>query len=199
MTSPLSNPLRFIQQENARLNSENDELKAQLGLVQDYLSSMKELHQACLKLRSEKGLLNYLGQTLDVALHVTNSADGSLLLIDSDTQELVFVQVRGTQQATLPSFRLKQGEGVAGWVAANREPQIVNDPYHDERFQRRVDESFKFITHNMMVVPIIGFRGVLGVVEVLNKIGEGGFTPFDLDLLIGLANSAAHAIERLER
>jgi signal transduction protein with GAF and PtsI domain len=136
---------------------------------------------------------------MDLALHVTRSADGSLLLIDSDTQELVFVQVRGTQQASLPSFRLKHGEGIAGWVAANREPQLVNDPYHSEHFQRRVDESFKFVTHNLMAVPIMGFRGVLGVIEVLNKMGEGGFTPFDLDLLIVLANSTAPAIERLER
>jgi GAF domain-containing protein len=199
MTSPLSNPLRFLQQENSRLKNENDELKTQMGLMQDYLSSMKELHQICLKLRSEKGLLNYLGQVMEAALRVTNAADGSLLLIDSDTQELVFVQVRGTQQATLPQFRLKHGEGIAGWVAANREPQIVNDPYHNEHFQRRVDESFKFVTHNLVALPIIGFRGVLGVMEVLNKAGESGFTPFDLDMLIVLANSTAHAIERLER
>lgn len=196
-TNPLS-PLRLLQNENARLKDENQELKEQNELWRHYASLLNYLHNIRLTIKGEGELLKHLGHTLEGAMHVCRASDGSLLMLDSDSGELVFVQVRGTMSATLPGLRLKMGEGIIGWVAQQNTAQLVNDPYHDARFARRVDQSFKFVTRNLAAAPIRGLRTLFGVLAVLNKHGNDGFNDTDLELLNTLAGATAAVIERVD-
>ncbi len=200
MTTDKSNAsaIRFLQEENLRLKNEHEELKAQLANWREYVRALDQLQGAGNAVQSESDLLTFLGQVVEAAVQTSHTSDGSLLLIDSDTDELVFVQVRGSISATLPGYRLQKGEGIAGWVAEHGTGQLVNDTYGDPRFQARVDERFQFITRNLIAVPIKGRKGVLGVVEVLNKLGDQGFSTQDLNMMTVLANMAAPAIESLE-
>jgi GAF domain-containing protein len=127
-----------------------------------------------------------------------DAADGSLLLVDHDTDELVFAVVKGTLQSKLRGYRISKATGVAGWVATHAEPLIVDRPWLDDRFYARVDETFGFKTISLICAPLLSQEKVIGVIEVLNKFSQQAFNEIDLDLLTILAHIAAEAIERIE-
>jgi sigma-B regulation protein RsbU (phosphoserine phosphatase) len=182
--------LRTIQQENA-------ELREEVAYLRDYVSSLQELQRAAQRLLSEKDIMTLLDKTLYYALTVLDAQDGALLVRDEETNELVFVLVQGRVREALPGYRIASNEGIAGWVAENREPVIVNNVRGDPRFSPRVDQSFEFETRKLVCVPLIARDKVLGVIEVLNKSGGQDFAEADMNLLSLLALIAAMALDDL--
>ena len=85
--------------------------------------------------------------------------------------------------------------GIAGDTYGKQEPQLVNNPYEDERFLPKIDEKSGFTTRNMMTVPIFNSkREVIGVIQLLNK-NNGDFSAQDLDVLTFMANYVSGTIE----
>ncbi len=119
----------------------------------------------------------------------------SLLLVDEPKNELYFEIAIGPNSEKLKKIRLKVGEGIAGWVAQHGEPVITNNPYEDERFYRKVDESLKFKTQSIIAVPLKSKGKVLGVIELINEPTDERFTKDDLILLQTFSDFAAIAIE----
>jgi len=79
---------------------------------------------------------------------------GSLLLVDERTNELYFkITLRG-ENTSVTAFRLKPGQGIAGWAVARCLPVIVNDVSKDPRFSRRVDVRTGFLTKSILGVPL---------------------------------------------
>jgi len=118
----------------------------------------------------------------------------SVLLVDEERHELVFEAARGTKGGDLTAFRIRIGEGVAGWVAASGKPAIVNDAAHDPRFTRRVDARTQFETRSILAAPLVSRGRTIGVLEVINRLG-GRFTRQDLALVLTLVEPCAIAIE----
>ena len=119
----------------------------------------------------------------------------SLLMIDENTQELYFEIAIGAGANKLKDIRLKVGDGIAGWVAANGEPVLVEDVRKDERFNSRIDELTQVETRSVVCVPIKGREKVLGVIELINCLGRESFRPEDIPILKNLADYAAIALE----
>ena len=94
----------------------------------------------------------------------------------------------------MSAFRLKMGEGVAGWVAQTGEATIVNDAARDPRFARKVDTRTQFQTRSILCAPLVSRGRTIGVVEIMNKLG-GRFTRADLALVLMLVEPCAIAIE----
>lgn len=120
----------------------------------------------------------------------------SILLVDEETNELVFEKSRGGKRRKVEKFRLKIGEGIAGWVAKEGVPLVVPDVSRDPRFFKEIDWALEFKTRSILCVPIISKGKVLGVLEVVNKLGDNPFSKEDLVLLLKLVDHAAVAIER---
>ncbi|WP_291315057.1 sensor domain-containing diguanylate cyclase [Desulfuromonas sp.] len=92
-------------------------------------------------------------------------------------------------------MRLHPGEGIAGWVAKHGEPVLVNDVQKDPRFAREVDRAVSFSTHSVVCVPIKSKERSLGVIQLINPLGEGEFGKADLSILSSIADFVAIAIE----
>jgi diguanylate cyclase (GGDEF)-like protein len=118
----------------------------------------------------------------------------SLLMVDEERQELVFEVALGPKGRDVTAFRLKMGEGVAGWVAQTGKAAIVNDASRDPRFTRRVDARTQFQTRSILCAPLVSRGRTIGVLEIINKL-EGRFTRRDLELLLTLVEPCAIAIE----
>lgn len=189
--------LRFLQQENLRLQEENKTLREGSLAFQHYLEALKDLYWATQSITSQENLLNLLDQILYNAMGVLKAEDGSLLLLDEETNELVFVLVHGDIKSKLRGHRIASREGIAGWVASQREPLIVNNPRQDRRFSMEVDEEFSFITRSVLCVPMITRGKLIGVIELLNK-REAEFSEADATLLLILAQVAAIALEEMQ-
>ena len=118
----------------------------------------------------------------------------SLLMVDEETQELVFEAALGAKGREVAGLRPKIGEGVAGWVAEKGKPAIVNDTSKDPRFSAHVDAKTSFETRSILCAPLVSRGRTIGVLEILNKRG-GPFTRRDLELVLTLVEPCAIAIE----
>lgn len=192
-----STALRFLQQENARLQEENKALREDSLAFQRYIEALKDLYWATQRITSEKNLMALLDQILYNAMGVLRAEDGSLLLLDDETNELVFVLVHGDIRNELQGYRLKSDAGIVGWVVTHREPLIVNNPRQDSRFSLEVDEEFSFVTRSILCVPMITRNKLIGIIEVLNK-RDNEFAETDATLLLILAQVAAIALGEMQ-
>ena len=189
--------LRFLQQENARLQEENKTLREDSLAFRHYMEALKDLYWATQRITSEENLFKLLDQILYNALSVLRAEDGSLLLLDEETDELVFVLVHGDIRHELRGYRIKSDVGIAGWVASQREPLIVNNPRQDGRFSLDIDEEFSFVTRSILCVPMIARGKLIGVIELLNK-RDDDFAEADATLLLILGQVAAIALEEMQ-
>jgi diguanylate cyclase (GGDEF)-like protein len=119
----------------------------------------------------------------------------SLLMVETESDELRFEIAVGEASEKLRDIRLKMGEGIAGWVARNNQPVYVPDTRKDSRFSNRVDEMTAMTTRSIACIPVRGRDGVLGVIELINCPNPLQFEGEDLFLLQALADYVAIAIE----
>jgi signal transduction histidine kinase len=85
---------------------------------------------------------------------------------------------------------------IAGWVVRTGEPSAVNDARSDARHYDKTDAETGFVTRSLMTVPLRAQDRIIGALQVLNKVGDSGFTDEDLERLTTLAAQAAVAIEK---
>ncbi len=189
--------LRFLQQENARLQEENKTLREDSLAFRHYMEALKDLYGATQQITSEENLFALLDQILYNAMSVLRAEDGSLLLLDEETNELAFVLVHGDIRNKLRGYRITSDTGIVGWVARQREPLIVNNPRQDERFSLDIDEEFSFVTRSILCVPMMARGKLIGVIELLNK-RDNEFTEADATLLLILGQVAAIALEEMQ-
>jgi len=117
---------------------------------------------------------------------------GTLFLNDPQTEELYSRVAQGNFQREI---RILNDSGVAGYVFQSGVGEIIDDAYHDERFNRTVDEATGYRTTTIVCAPVRTVRGdVIGVIQVLNK-QHGLFTEDDLQLLEAMTTQATLALQ----
>ncbi len=198
MSAEIRGTAHFLQQENIRLQKENERLQEEVVRLRLILRNLGNLNQMTLSIHPETDILMLLDQILQAALDSIQAEDGSLLLVDDETEELSFVVVHGSVRSTLVGHRIPLGAGIAGWVAQNAESVIVPNAQADPRFSSNVDQAFQFKTHSLICVPIIFMGRMLGVIQALNKSSRKEFLHADLLMLNVVAQLAAAAIARAE-
>jgi GAF domain-containing protein len=186
--------VRFLQQECSRLKDESELLVEEVGALRRYIRALQEFQGTVQDFTPEQDVLALLDETMVYALDLLEADDGSLMLIDEETDELVFVLVHGAVRELLEGYRFDRRLGVAGQVAESGEPTVVNDVHGVSYFLPEIDERFGFVTQSLVAAPLIARGRVLGVLEVINKRFEEGFTEDDVSVLSVLATLAALAL-----
>lgn len=193
------NPSAFLQRENQRLMDENRALNEEVQNLRNFVAALTHLYDAADKFHNDSELFPTLRTILLRAMHILNAPDGSLLLLDDETNELVFVIVEGSLSTKLTNHRIPADEGVAGWVVKHSQPTLVRNTQLDPRFSSKIDTSFTFKTQSIAAAPLIGDRKVYGVIEVLNQPGTEPFSDSDLALLQLLCRAAGEALALIDR
>ncbi|MDX3375032.1 GAF domain-containing protein [Streptomyces sp. ME02-6991-2A] len=135
-----------------------------------------------------------LQSVVEVARAIFGAAASSVLLLDEETDELVFRAVSGEGQEFLVGRRFPAGRGIAGWVATSGEPMVVDDLSTDPSFDRSLAESTEYVPDSLMAAPLISDSRVLGVLEVLDASPQARSNVRELDLLAMFARQAAAAL-----
>lgn len=137
-----------------------------------------------------------LENVMAISKQVMNAAASSLMLIDEKTGELVYEVALGDVGEKLKQeFRLKPGQGIAGTVAREGKPLLLEDAYTHPKFFRGHDEATGFRTKSMITVPLKVGERITGVAQVINRLDGKSFDADDLELFIALCSLAAIAIE----
>ena len=173
--------------------------------VNQWMAKLRRIEEKVERLALLSQLSQILNSTLDhqevrrrameAATQLMKAEVGSLLLVDVEKQQLYFEVALGDKEEAIKKITLNIGEGIAGWVAKNGKPLIVNAPEKDPRFFRGVDEKTDFKTQNVICVPVMVKEKVIGVLEGINKVKEEEFNEEDLSLLSSLADQVAIALD----
>ena len=190
--------LRFLQTEVTRLTEENRDLKDEMSVMRSSIRALSTLQEVIQRITATTDVLVLLDDLLASAVAVVGASDGSLLLRDEDTDELVFAVVHGEARDHLTGYRLPPGKGIAGWVAEHKRPLVLTNVRDDPRHYPKIDEAFGFHTRSLACVPLLDGEQILGVLEAVNKNYDREFSDLDHDLLMVVAHLASVALVRAE-
>lgn len=164
-------------------------------ITHDKLKAMMEM-AALVNSSHERSVI--MDHAVKSVCRLTGAEAGSLLLLDEFTGHLDFEVVTGGREELLPFFRVPKGQGIAGWVAQNDLPIIVQDVQSDERFFKFTDQELGFTTRDMIAVPLRVNGAVIGVLQAINK-SAGAFSHDDLKLTMAFANQIAAIINKADK
>ncbi len=177
-----------IALENARLYEVTDRALAQRV---EELTASNEIARTVTSTLDLQDVFERVMQKIKEAFKVER---GSLLLLDEETNDLTFAWTLDGRDKALEGFRLKIGQGIAGYVAQTGQPTIVPDVLKDPRYHAEVSKSVGFVTKSLLCVPLTVKERIIGVIQLLNKI-EGQFSQHDVERLMAIAAPVAIAIE----
>lgn len=176
------------------LQKRYEDLIAEHLLTQTALQGLTLVDEIGQHLSSILDLNEVLTLLLQRVNHALDARDGSILLIEEPSGDLIFQISLGAVSEEIKPFRVPKGQGIAGEVALNGVPIRVDNAQQDARHFRKIDLDTGFLTQSILCVPLITREKIIGVIEVFNK-KSGSFTEEDQHLLSSIANYAAIAIE----
>lgn len=139
------------------------------------------------------GIDGLIERTVATACALLRAERGTLFLLDEFNGELWSKVAMGLGKREI---RIPVGKGVAGAAATADALINIRDAYKDPRFDASVDKLTGFKTKAILAGPVKNLNGdVVGVIQVINKEGGGGFTDADEMLFKAFAYQTAVAVE----
>ncbi len=157
-------------------------------LIEKKLSILQEITTAIVTTNNISTIANLI---LELAINYTNAEKGSVMLLN-ESGELYILTARGIDINLINSYRIKIGEGIAGFVAKTMTPIMVEDIDKDTRFKEKRD---RYKTRAFISCPIISRDKLLGVLNINDKKDNMPFSEDEFDLIKIIANQAAIALE----
>jgi GAF domain-containing protein len=164
------------------------------------------LHAVALRVEAARRLSPPAGTAVlrsivDATAALFGAEAASLALHDPATDRLVFAVAAGEQGQGVVGLAIGSSEGVAGYVFSTGQPLALSDVASDARFGRETAEQTGYVPRSLIAVPLVDDEGILGVLEILDKRGDGGFDLHDVELATVFARQATVAIRssRIER
>jgi hypothetical protein len=177
-----------------------------------------ELHRRSEALRQRSRTLYLLDRALTLNAETTDArmlVDGLLALVGDDMQAqrcslmlrapepdyLYLAAARGITPNVVEGMRIRVGEGVAGRVAAARQPLLVQDVR--EAAQHPLLHDQYFTTGSFISFPLVYHDELVGVLNLTNRAQRGTYTDEDVErvrllgLIIALIATRAQLPERL--
>jgi putative nucleotidyltransferase with HDIG domain len=141
------------------------------------------------QIASNTELDELLDQMLDLVIEVCEGTAGTLYLLDSENNELVFKVTRGpNSDHSLIGKRIKTDLGIVGATMRQSMPLVIEDLAHDPRWQKLSHSAEGF--HNVISIPMHLRGKPIGVVQVFNY----SYTP--LHIVQILSTRMASEIEK---
>jgi len=135
-----------------------------------------------------------LNRMTELAAESMNCEAASIMLINERKNVLEFVVATGEKKQRISTATVPMGEGIAGWVAVNGEPQIVNDTSADPRFTGKIDKQSGFVTRQILAIPLVLEQRIIGVIEVINTRDKRVLDDDDVRILTAIGERAATII-----
>lgn len=135
-------------------------------------------------------LLDYLARE---AVREMDADRSSIFLLDAARNELWSRVALGVGKQVI---RFPANRGIAGHVATTGEILNIPDPYADPRFNPSVDRETGYRTRSILCGPLRGHDGVIiGVLQVLNRRGDGPFVDDDVKRFDHLLSQCSSALD----
>ncbi|BCA78693.1 diguanylate cyclase [Desulfuromonas sp. AOP6] len=131
---------------------------------------------------------------VEMSAELLNATCGSLMLLDEKGEFLRIESAKGMNQPLSRSLSIKLGTGIAGRVAKNGFPLVVNDIEKDCRLATPNRPRFK--TKSFISVPLKIKDRTIGVLNLSDKEDQGIFNENDLHILTSFTAQIAIVLDR---
>jgi len=172
---------------------------------------MEKLYRLGVQVSSTLDINMVLNFCINTTVEVLEARVGFLFLIDEKKRRL-FLATMAKSEDKIPHSQglsstdsvrivkpekvwLEQGKGIAGRVAKDKKPLLVNSVDSKERLSNRIYKDCGFEVKSVLCVPLLVKDKVIGVIQVCNKRKDVIFKKEDEHLLVSFAVHAAIAIE----
>lgn len=173
------------------LSIENYRLHQDLHKKFSRFATISELTKAMAPIQNYDTLLRTI---LDKSAELLKAEQGSLMLLDQETDVLLLEAKKGIIEGVTEKLRIHRGEGIAGKVAELGEPILVENLEKDPRIKQKNRQHYK--TRSFVSVPIKIEDRIIGVLNLSDKASGEVFNEEDLNLIQSFANNAAIVMER---
>ena len=190
--------VQMLRDENEALKARNQHLSLRLTRHQQAFRALNQMDDIMRGLSAVFDVEKLIHKLLSLALHTCDSENGSLILIDDETAELVFADVIGEARKQLINHRIKLDVGVVGHVVTSREPVLIADVRKSVQWSSEVDQIIGFKTNALMCAPLYDDEKTYGAIEVVNNISTDGFDDNDLAILRVTARYVSQALQKAE-
>ncbi len=163
--------------------------------LEQRLSDLSVLNRVSGLITSSKPLDVCMNEVIQATCAYLGAEYGSLLLLDSAKDELMFFVTTGPQDALVRAVCLPRGRGIAWCCFQNRKPIKVDDAYSDPRFDQSVDARTGLVTRSILAVPIEVRSECIGVIELIKTADAARFSDDDLKRLEELSGHLAVAVQ----
>ncbi len=122
------------------------------------------------------------------AMELSDAQTGSVMLLEQSTGRLVIELSEGLPSEVVHSTSLAEGEGIAGWVLASRQPLLIED------LPARTPAARRHGIRSAVSVPIADDDGILGVLNVGSRSFPARFTESHMSSIEILGKQTATAL-----
>ena len=189
----LLNKIKDLEHRARRL----DDLERRLRELSRELRRMRRLREATEAIHETENLGQLVEVAASRAAELLGARNGSLQLLEKNTNELVVVRAWGLPPLPPEGARQPVGSGVAGHVAHHCEPLVVAEIERDGRFAPR--RTTRYATGAFLSVPVKNNGELLGVLNASDREDSRPFDQRDLQTALALGRALACSLERLRR
>jgi uroporphyrinogen-III synthase len=160
-------------------------------------SGVGDLHAIASRMSKAAPLAEVLSHVIDFAASVVQCDSCLIYVLEGD--ELMLRASKEPHPEAVDRLRLKQGQGITGWVAEHREPVVLSRcAYQDWRF-RFFNELPEDRFEAFLSVPLLSRGRVVGVINLQNRVAHD-YSDREVTMIsaIGLLMGAEIEIARLE-
>jgi transcriptional regulator with GAF, ATPase, and Fis domain len=190
--------IQMLRRENELLKARNRQLSDRLTRYQQAFRALNRMDDTMRGMPTEIDIENLINEFLALALHACDSENGSLILIDDATGELVFVDVIGEARDHLINHRIDKDTGVVGRVVTSLKAELVTDVQKSPGWSAEIDEVVGFETQALMCAPLFSNEKAYGAIEVINNSSSDDFNENDLSILRVTARFVSQALQIAE-
>ena len=177
--------------QQTALSIENQRLHSNLDKKFDRFAEISELTKTITHIRDYETLLQTI---LDKSADLLTAEQGSLMLVDHETENLLVEAKKGNNEEVPEKHLINRGEGIAGKVAEFGEAILVENLEDDPRVKQKNRQHYK--TRSFICVPLKINDRIIGVLNLSDKMSGEVFDEEDLKLLQSFATHAAIVMER---
>ncbi|HTG00782.1 MAG TPA: sensor domain-containing diguanylate cyclase [Nitrospirota bacterium] len=153
--------------------------------------TISELTKVLAPIQNSEKLLQTI---LEQSASLLAAEQGSLMLLDQETDALLLEAKKGVINGLDQKIRINRGEGIAGKVAELGEPILVENVENDPRTMQKNRGHYK--TRSFVSVPLKIDDRIIGVLNLADKTTGEVFNEDDLKLIQSFATHAAIVVER---
>ena len=190
--------VEMLRRENELLKTRNQRIDARLVRHQQAFRALNRMDETMQSMRTHFDLKKLISDLLALVLHACDSENGSLILVDGETGELVFAEVIGESRERLLDLRISAGTGIVGNVVETQQAMLVTDVKHSSKWSSEVDQVIGFNTNALMCAPLFSNEKIYGAIEVVNNRTSDAFDDNDLAILRVTAHYVSHGLREAE-